>query len=147
MVFNLPSPATPPPPPVTAAPTPAPTTGQLLTCSFETDKVNDAYCGVWFNDKTDPMDWTQAAPNAYSEIGTTADGAHYLYLNTAWAWTDESASLMSRPVQLGGGASLSFSYHMTGGSVGALKVGVTGLDASSSKTEIWSISGNQGLGW
>jgi hypothetical protein len=56
----------------------------------------------------------------------------------------ETASLVSKPVTLGNGALLSFSYNMNGGSVGALTVG---LDTGSSKKVLWSISGHQGLGW
>lgn len=114
------------------------------TCTFE-GQVNGVYCDTWSDDSDRPIKFTRASPSSCSTIiAPPAADSDFLYLNTEWAWMGETASLVSKPVTLGSGALLSFSYNMNGGSVGALTVG---LDTGSSKRVLWSMSGHQGYGW
>ena len=92
--------------------------------------VSDSYCGLWKDDDSNvQFDWTRSiqpsTPSRSTGPSSAACGAKYMFIEASSPRVPgDAARLKSVGVNLKSGATLSFQYHMLGGSVGTLTVSV-----------------------
>merc|ERR1719162_2915097 len=126
----------------TPAPTPSPSSSK---CGFEGN--SKPYCGIWKDETNNDFDW-KVRSGGTSSGGTGPSKAHegskYLYIETSSPRRPGDKAVLTTCSTLGSGALLSFYYNMNGATMGKLSVEET---FSSSPTELWSKSGNQGTDW
>jgi len=147
-----PTPAPPTPAPTPAPPTPAPTPAPPpppmvpTNCDFE----QSAGCGMWYNSKKDDFDWTwKSGPTPSRNTGPDKAfrGNKYMYVETSHPrQTSEKAILESAPMDIQNPVTMTFMYHMYGGSIGGLTVKVLPKGAQA-PVKAFEKKGNQGNKW
>ncbi|MEO1254561.1 MAG: T9SS type A sorting domain-containing protein, partial [Bacteroidota bacterium] len=114
---------------------------------------NDGFeaSGSWFNASGDDIDWasnTGGTPSRDTGPSAAASGSTYVYVETSSPnYPSKVANLVSGCYDLTqvSNPTISFNYHMYGGSMGTLNLQVRS-DGGNWNT-IWSISGNRGTNW
>lgn len=107
--------------------------------------------GTWSNVSGDDLDWTArsgSTPSNNTGPSGASGGSNYVYIESSNPnYPSKTAILESSCYDLSGvsNPSISFDYHMYGGSMGALDL-QTSMNGTN-WTTIWSISGNQGDNW
>lgn len=135
--------------PPTAAPTSRPkkpptTSPTSKTCSFE-----NGLCGMFKQDKNDVFDWTTAnggkTPSGGTGPSKAKTGKKFLFIETSWPRkAGDVATLVSNPVTLSQGGSMSMQYNMNGGSIGELQVV---MNYGGKKTTLLKKTGKKGKQW
>ncbi|XP_033751998.1 MAM and LDL-receptor class A domain-containing protein 1-like [Pecten maximus] len=122
-------------------------TSNSVQCNFEDGRI----CG-YKQDQSDNFDWTRASgatltsgtgPNSDHTYNT--DQGHYMYIDASSAQSGQKARLISPPSNGRRSMCLTFYYSMYGTGVDSLNL-YTKTGTSLGQT-VWSLSGNQGVGW
>ncbi|KAL9986065.1 hypothetical protein ACROYT_G000134 [Oculina patagonica] len=116
------------------------TSAALAWCNFE-----HGLCSGWNQSSSDDFDWTLASGGTPStSTGPTyghEGSGNYMYIEASYPRkAGENAKLAVAVPNNGNPSCLSFYYHMYGASAGTLNV-------YSSKTKVFSVSGNQENNW
>jgi len=96
----------------------------------------------------DSNDWTRRSggtPSNNTGPSGAAQGSFYAYVESSSPNIGTDARLDSNLLTLAGGETLTFRYHMFGGSMGTLNV--QAVSASGAVTTLWSRNGDQGNAW
>jgi len=101
--------------------------------------------GVFYQENGgDKFDWSIKSgktPSYNTGPDRAAAGSNYLFIETSHPRKKgDKAVLLSHPLVLSNEDTMSFQYHMFGGTMGELKVDVDGVT-------VWSKKGNQGNKW
>ncbi|MFL1895717.1 M20/M25/M40 family metallo-hydrolase [Aquimarina sp. 2-A2] len=110
--------------------------------------------GAWTQDTSDNLNWSidaNGTPSRGTGPSSAQQGSYYLYVEASGngsGYPNKRAILNSPCFDLSSvtGASLSFSYHMTGSSIGTLQVEASS-DNGASWSSIFSKTGAQGSAW
>ncbi|MCK5940668.1 MAG: hypothetical protein KAI24_01765, partial [Planctomycetes bacterium] len=116
--------------------------GANLDVDFETG------FGGLSNVSGDSHDWTRnsgGTPSNNTGPTAAAQGSWYAYVEASSPNIGTNAKLDSDLLAFAGGETLTFRYHMYGGSMGTLNV--QAVSSSGAVTTLWSRSGDQGNAW
>ncbi|XP_021371353.1 MAM and LDL-receptor class A domain-containing protein 1-like, partial [Mizuhopecten yessoensis] len=122
-------------------------TSTSIPCNFEDGRI----CG-YKQDQTDNIDWTRAAgatltsgtgPNSDHTYGTQQ--GHYMYIDASSSQSGQKARLISPSSNGQHSMCMTFYYSMYGNGVDSLNVYAKA--GNSLGQPIWSLSGDQGVGW
>jgi hypothetical protein len=126
------------------------------SCTYpciESDSISSFETGLemWVQDSGDDFDWTSrsgSTPSSFTGPTAAFDGTNYMYIETSTGLTGATANLIIPCVDVNffASASLSFAYHMYGGSIGTLNVDASD-DGGVTWTNLWTLSGDQGNVW
>ena len=115
--------------------------------SFEQDD------GTWWQSSNDDIDWTRhsgATPSSGTGPSSAQQGSYYMYVEGSYPnFPYKKAVLISPSFDLSILCNINFSfyYNMYGSNIGNLAVQVSIDGGNSWSNNIWSKSGNQGIGW
>ncbi len=99
----------------------------------------------------DDLDWTRRSggtPSNNTGPSGAAQGSFYAYVESSGNGTgypNKTAYLQSAPLTFNGSETLTFRYHMLGGSMGTLRVQT--VSSGGAVTTHWTQSGSQGSAW
>lgn len=136
----------------TGPPPPASCNSTVSNLPYSEGFENDF--GLWSQDVSDDIDWTLNSGGTPSDgTGPAAadEGTFYIYVEASGegaGFPNKTATLNSPCFDLTGvnQPEATFSYQMTGNAVGVIYLEARD-DASQTWTELWSLSGDQGLAW
>ncbi|KAL9975855.1 hypothetical protein ACROYT_G013067, partial [Oculina patagonica] len=121
---------------------PGPDENSVVYCSFDTGSLCEFYQGTG-----DDFDWTvHQGPTSSGGTGPRTDMSGkglYVYAETSRPRVQGDRAVLMSP-RLTGPYCLRFHFHMLGTSMGSLKAH---KNTASSRTEVFSINGNQGDRW
>lgn len=105
----------------------------------------------WTQVSGDDFNWSRnsgGTPSSNTGPTSASAGSYYLYCEVSSPnYPSKSAAITTPCISIpNGGATLTFDYHMYGGSVGTMNMWVTNNNGAS-YTQIWTQSGNQGNQW
>ncbi|WP_299685959.1 M36 family metallopeptidase, partial [uncultured Dokdonia sp.] len=133
---------------------PPPATCNSTVASFPYAEGFENTLGAWSQDTSDDIDWTinsGGTPSNSTGPAAANEGTFYIYMEVSGdgaGFPNKTAILNSPCFNLTGvsSPSASFSYQMTGNSVGTIRLEAR-EDGSQTWTEIWSQAGDQGAAW
>ncbi|XP_069133150.1 MAM and LDL-receptor class A domain-containing protein 1-like [Argopecten irradians] len=136
---------------ITYKASPCPQSGVNTTTSVQCNFEDGRICG-YTQDQTDNFDWTRASgATLTSGTGPNSDHTyntqqgHYMYIDASNAQSGQKARLVSPSSNGRRSMCMTFYYSMYGTGVDSLNVYTK--SGRSLGQPIWSLSGNQGVGW
>eukprot|EP00633_Aureoumbra_lagunensis_P005797 CAMPEP_0197324022 /NCGR_PEP_ID=MMETSP0891-20130614/70858_1 /TAXON_ID=44058 ORGANISM="Aureoumbra lagunensis, Strain CCMP1510" /NCGR_SAMPLE_ID=MMETSP0891 /ASSEMBLY_ACC=CAM_ASM_000534 /LENGTH=980 /DNA_ID=CAMNT_0042816767 /DNA_START=75 /DNA_END=3017 /DNA_ORIENTATION=- len=128
------------------AATPAPTTSNLYvdpSCDFEGDHL----CDGWETGVDGKTFFSTDTSTPSSGTGPSSSDGFFVYTEASYTFNTDFDLVSPFIMTLGHDFTVTFDYHMYGSSMGTLSFQYSTDAGSSSWTELWSLSGDQGDSW
>ena len=131
---------------------PPPASCNSTVANFPYSQGFENTLGAWSQDAGNDFDWalrTGGTPSDNTGPSGAFEGTHYIYVEASDPNFGGKTTILNSPCfdfPNGGGLEASFHYQMTGNSVGTIRLEAR-EDGSTTWTELWSQSGDQGAAW